>query len=150
MFGIGMMVFETVTGTPPSAAAGVGLAQGLLFGVLMGGFNSWTWVRDGLRSKTTLPTDDGETIQEWGMANLEGRGGFLYVTDQQVRFVSHILNFGTTTWSVALSEIDEARPTRTLGGVLPNGLRLEMGPGQEKDLTTWERAQWCEVIDERV
>lgn len=97
-----------------------------------------------------MDLDDDETVQTWGLATLEGSGGVLYLTDKHPHFVSHSLNFGSTDWSVPLSAIEEVRSTRMLGGLLPNGVRLDLGPGPEKDLTIGEREQWCGALNERV
>lgn len=150
LFAGGMIVFEYLSGSGPLVGIVVGLVQGLLFGALMGGINASSWVREWLEGQAEIEVDEEETVQARGLATVEGAGGVLYLTDQHVRFASHGLNFGSTEWSVPLSAIDEARPTRTLGSLLPNGVRLDMGPGREKDVKTWEREQWCEAINDQV
>lgn len=150
LFGGGMMIFEYLSGSAPLVGIGSGLVQGLLFGGLMGGINASSWVRDWMEGQAEMELDEGETVQARGLATFEGKGGILCLTDQHLRFASHALNFGSTSWAVPLSAIEEARSTRTLGSLLPNGLRLDMGPGREKDVKTWEREQWCDAINERV
>ena len=150
LFGGGMMIFESLSGSTPLVALAGGLVQGLLFGALMGDMNASSWVRDWLEGQAEIELDAGETVQARGLATLENKGGVLCLTDQHLRFSSHSLNFGSTEWAVPLSAVEEARPTRTLGSLLPNGVRLDMGPGREKDVKTWEREQWCEAINGRV
>lgn len=149
VFGVVMMIFEYVSGTAPFVGLGVAVVQGLLFGATMGTLNASSTVKTWLQGKATVDLDDSETIEATGLANLDGHGGVLYLTNQHLRFASHPFNFGETTWSVPLSEVNEAVPTRTLGSLFPNGLTLAMGPGREKTLSTWERDQWCEAINER-
>jgi hypothetical protein len=82
------------------------------------------------------------------LATVENKDGGLCLTNQHVRFASHWLNVGATDWGVPLSAIEEARPTRMLGGLLPNGGRLDLGPGRRKQVKTWEREQWGEALNE--
>ena len=149
LFGGFMIIVEVLTGSALLVAIVVGIVQGLLFGGAMGWLNSSDWVRDWLRSKAEIDLDDGETVQVSGLATLDNKGGILYLTNQHLRFASHAFNFGARDWSVPLSVLEEARPSRTVGGLLPNGLRVDMGAGREKVLKTWEREEWCEVINDR-
>jgi hypothetical protein len=150
LFGGILMFVESLSGNALLAGLVSGLVQGLLFGALMGGINASARVLEWFEDQAEIEVDEGETVQARGLATLEKKGGVLCLTDQHLRFSSHSLNFGTTDWSVSLSAIEEARPIRTLGGLLPNGVRLDMGPGREKDVKTWEREQWCEAINGRV
>lgn len=146
-----MTVVELVfAGSDPVTALYTGGISGAMFGAAMGSLNASGWLRDWARRKTDLSLSEGETVQASGFANLEEHGGILYLTDQNLRFTSHPFNYGTTDWVVALSDIAEVQPTRTVGGLVPNGIRVKIGSDQEKRLTTWERDEWCEAISEHV
>ena len=145
-FGLGMLVFEYVSGTTPLAGLGVAAVQGLLFGGTMAALNASTGIKQWLRGKAKVELDDGETIEATGLATLNGTGGVLYLTDRHLRFASHPINFGETTWAAPLAAVEGASMARTFG-VFPNQLQVEMGPSGQKTITTWERDQWCEAIN---
>lgn len=150
-FAVVMTIIEILmAGSSLGLALYTGAASGTMFGGAMGALNASGWLRDWARRKTDLSLEDGETVRASGFANLEGHGGILYLTDRHLRFTSHPFNYGTTDWAVTLSEITEAQPTRSVGGLVPNGIRLTVGTDQETRLTTWERDEWCEAINEHV
>lgn len=144
-----MVVFEFLSGTPPLTGLVVAGVEGVLFGGTMAALNASSGIKNWLEGKTEVPLEDGETIEATGLATLDGSGGVLYLTDRCLRFGAHPFNFGETTWAVPLAEVEAVSFTRTLG-VFPNGLKIEMGPGREKTVTTWEREQWSEALNERV
>jgi hypothetical protein len=148
----GFMVLVEVflAGVSLNAALMRAVLFGAMFGGAMGAMNASRWIRDWARNKTEFTLQDGESVHESGFANLQEDGGILYLTDRQLRFTSHPFNFGTTDWSVALSDIQDLTPVRTLGGLVPNGLRLTTNNGDERLITTWERDAWYEVIQERL
>lgn len=144
-----MMVIElVVAGSGPTDALVTAVISGGLFGGAMGALNASTWLRDWARGRTDFSLADDETVQESGFATRGDHRGLLCLTNQRLRFASHSRGMGT--WSVPLADIERAIPTRTVGGLVPNGLRLEMTDGDDEMLTTWERDEWCEAINERV
>lgn len=139
-----------VAGSAPPVALATGGLSGATFGGAMGALNASDWIRDWVRQHTDLTLAEDETVQTSGFANLEEHGGVLYLTDRHLRFTSHPFNYGTTDWVAALSDITAVEPTRTVGGLVPNGIRLDVAEGDEKLVTTWERDEWCEAIQERL
>jgi hypothetical protein len=137
-----------VVGTSPSGAALTGALYGAMFGGAMASLNASRWIRDWVRRNTSPSLEERETILLDGFANRDGHGGFLYLTDRRLYFTAHPLNVGSGEWSVARSEIDAAVPERTLGGLIPNGLRLKLASGEEALLTTWEREEWCAALND--
>lgn len=123
---------------------------GAMFGGAMGSMNASAWIRDWARSRTEFSLESGESVHESGFANLEEDGGILYLTDRHLRFTSHPFNFGNTDWSVALTDIQDVTRERTLGGLVPNGLRLTLSSGEERLITTWERDAWHDLVRERL
>jgi hypothetical protein len=135
-------------GTSPAGALGTGALYGAMFGGAMASLNASRWIRDWVRRNTAPSLEDRETILLDGFANRHGHGGFLYLTDRRLYFTAHPLNVGSGEWSVARSEIDAAVPERTLGGLIPNGLRLTLTSGEEELLTTWERERWSDALND--
>ncbi|PSQ95708.1 MAG: hypothetical protein BRD55_08710 [Bacteroidetes bacterium SW_9_63_38] len=123
---------------------------GAMFGGAMGAMNASRWVRDWARRKTDFSLEEGESVHQSGFANLGEHGGILYVTDRHLRFTSHPFNYGTTDWVVALPDIESMDRMRTVGGLVPNGIRLTTASGDERLLTTWERDEWYNVLQERL
>ncbi len=146
-----MTVVELIlAGSGLTTALYTGGVSGAMFGAAMGSLNASGWLRDWARRKTDLSLKEDETVQASGFANLEEHGGILYLTNRHLRFTSHPFNYGTTDWVVSLSDITEVQPTRTVGGLVPNGIRVKIGTDQEKQLTTWERDEWCAAIKEHM
>jgi hypothetical protein len=148
--GFMVLVEVLLAGVPFSAALVRAALFGAMFGGAMGAMNASGWIRDWARNKTDFTLQDGESVHESGFANLGEHGGILYLTDDHLRFTSHPLNYGTTDWSVALSDIQDVTRERTLGGLVPNGLRLTTAAGEDKLLTTWERNEWYDAIRSRL
>jgi len=146
-----MVVVELVlAGSALPDALVTAAISGGLFGGAMGALNASTWLRDWARSRTDFSFADGESVQQSGFATRGDHRGVLCLTNQRLRFTSHSFSRGTGTWSVSLGDIEQAVPTRTVGGVVPNGIRLEMASGANEMLTTWERDEWCKAINARV
>jgi len=145
-----VLVEVLLAGVPFGAALVRASLFGAMFGGAMGAMNASGWIRDWARTKTDFTLQDGESVHESGFANLGEHGGILYLTDHHLRFTSHPLNYGTTDWGVPLSDIRDVTRTRTLGGLVPNGLRLTTTGGEETLLTTWERNGWHDAIQRRL
>lgn len=147
-FAVGMMGIEVaVFGSNPLVVLPAVTVSGSIFGGAMGILNASNWVRTWLRDQTKLSLATGETIQVSGLARFERHSGILYLTDRRLRFTAH---FGTKEWAVSLPDIVQAHPTRTLGGLVPNGVRIETTSQDDKQVTTWEREEWCDTINEHV
>lgn len=150
-FGAFMTVIELVlAGSNLSTALITAAISGGLFGGAMGALNASTWIRDWARNQSDFSLADGETVQESGFATRGDHRGVLCLTNQRLCFTSHPFNRGTGIWSVPLADIEQATPTQTMGGLVPNGVRLEMASGADETITTWERDEWCEAINARV
>jgi hypothetical protein len=139
-----------LAGSPLNVALTRAAFFGAMFGGAMGAFNASNWIRNWARRKTDLSLEDGESVQTSGFANLDEHGGILYLTDRHLRFTSHPFNFGTTDWSLALSDIQDLSRVRTVGGLVPNGLRLTTNSGDDRLITSWERDEWYEAIHDRL
>lgn len=148
--GFMVLVEVLLAGVSLNAALTRAAMFGAMFGGAMGAMNASRWVRDWARSKTDFTLQEGESVRESGFANLGEHGGILYLTDRYLRFTSHPLNYGTTDWEVSLSDVQDLTRVRTLGGLVPNGLRLTTASGEERLLTTWERNEWYDLIQDQV
>lgn len=124
--------------------------SGLMFGGAMGALNASTWIRDWVRRNTQPSLEPGEEIRTSGFANRDGHRGMLYLTTRHLRFNSHPFNAGPTEWVLPLSDVQEATPGRTVRGLVPDGITLQLQDGETELLSSWEREEWCDAINEHV
>ena len=91
-----------------------------------------------------LPLHPGETMLHKGPANhlvgQEAVGGWLYLTDQRLVFVSHCVNAFVHAWEAPLSAVLSAARCVTKG-LLPNGIRVETTDGT-RQLVVSRRRVW--------
>jgi hypothetical protein len=126
-FGLLMGLFFSIPSINPFALGPfglvLGLAAGVLFGLLAAGFVAWQ------RSRFTreAPCMEGEQLVKQGPANHfrgpEGVGGWLYLTDKRLLFRSHCFNVQNHEVSMPLDEIVESEVCST-AWIIPNGLRV--------------------------
>lgn len=125
---------------------GLGLAFGLLFGLLLAAFAAW----QGSRFTREVPGLEGEQLLKQGPANhfrgWEGVGGWLYLTDKRLLFRSHRFNVQNHELSMPLGEIVEVQTCST-AWVIPNGLRVVTAQGAERFVVEGRRS-WLEEISQ--
>lgn len=129
----------------PGRALMIGPAAGLLFGVLLAAFVA------AQRRRMEIPGGvlDGERILHQGPANhkegIEMRGGWLVLTERALVFRSHGMNVQNAPLRVELSQIRVVAAVRT-GGVVPNGLLVDLGGGRTVQFVVQERAAWLQRL----
>jgi hypothetical protein len=125
------------------------LLAGALSGSLFGAALSALRASDRLKPATKPLLNDGEEVAWEGPANhfkgLEAVGGRLVLTNERVLFASHAFNVQTHEWAVALQDVLEAEPVRTLG-VVPNGLRIRTRSGDTERFVVENREAWAERL----
>ena len=123
----------------------MGTVSGLFFGVLMGAFAGYQ------RKKFQVETHSfpGEDLVKQGGANhfrnLEGVGGWMYLTDQRLLFRYHSMNIQRHELSIPLREISEAKPRMTYG-FIPNGLEIKTFDGRLEKFVVEDRKDWAKKI----
>ncbi len=123
-FGVVMgIVFSFMNG--PLIGSISGVCAGLLFGTLFHMFVK-IFVK---KIRKPMLEDDTQVVYE-GRANhfkgIEGVGGWLFLTPENLVFKSHSMNVQNHELMLSLNEIAEVKPAKTLG-VLSNGLKLITG-----------------------
>jgi hypothetical protein len=123
----------------------MGSVSGLLFGVLMSAFAGYQ------RKKFLVETHSfpGEDLVKQGGANhfrnLEGVGGWMYLTDQRLLFRSHSMNIQRHELLIPLQNISEVNPRMTFG-IIPNGLEIKTVDGQREKFVVEDRRDWAKKI----
>jgi len=154
-FGLGMALFASpvciilaLVGQPILAVALPFLIfalSGPPFGVAMAIFAEC--MKNRFLAMNLVPGD--ETLIHQGGANhfmgVEGVGGWLYLTDQALRFKSHEVNIQRHELTIPLCEIAEVSPCRTIG-IIPNGLRITARDGRSERFVVSGRRKWTGTI----
>ena len=129
-----------------SLGIGLGLASGLSFGLLLAAFATW----QGSRFERKAPSLDGEQLLKQGPANhfrgWEGVGGWLYLTNKRLLFLSHSVNIQNHALSMPLTEIEEIQTCST-AWIIPNGLRIVTAQGVERFVVEGRR-RWLEEVSQ--
>jgi hypothetical protein len=147
-FGLLMGLFFTFRSVNPFAVGPfglvLGLAAGLLFGLMTATFAAWQRSRFA-REDPCLP---GEHLLKQGPANHfrgpEGVGGWLYLTDRRLLFRSHRFNLQNHEVSMPLDEIVEAQVCPT-AWIIPNGLRVVVAQKAERFVVEGRRSWVAEI-----
>jgi hypothetical protein len=148
-FGLLMGLFFTFQSVNPFAVGPfglvLGLAAGLLFGLLTATFAEWQRSRFARED----PGLEGEQLLKQGPANhyrgLEGVGGWLYLTDKRLLFRSHRFNVQNHELSMPWDEIAEAQVCPT-AWIIPNGLRVVTAQKAERFVVE-DRQSWVAEIN---
>jgi hypothetical protein len=141
------LVFGSVMGATRGLTAGLaaGAVSGVLFGVAMGVFASVQRAR--LESRDAH--FEGEPVLHQGPANhwaeIEARGGWLVLTASRLAFRAHGFNVGNAPLNLALTDVAQAEPTRSLG-VIPNSLRVVLRDGRAERFVVNGQAAWVSAI----
>jgi hypothetical protein len=122
-----------------------GIVGGPLFGAAMGAFFAWML----RRMAANRPALDGEDVLLEGAANhvadVESRGGWLYLTDDALHFRAHKLNIQRKPLSLPLDEIRDVAPARALG-LIPNALTVTTTRGTREKFIVNARGTWIAAI----
>lgn len=126
----------------------VAVAAGVMFGLLIAAFVEYQHRKFAGHD----PTDPGEKLLMWGGANhwkgKESVGGYLYLTDERLVFISHKVNIQNHKLSIPLEEISSVRPCQTLV-VVPNGMEVVRGQDKER-FVIHNRRGWIGKLQERL
>lgn len=148
IFGVALgVVALLITRAFPVAlvALAVGTAGGVPFGLLLASF------QESVRRNAALPAavSSGERVLHGGVANHfaygESAGGYLWLTDARLLYVSHQANYQPHELSIPLAEIRDARPARTFG-IVPNGLKVTTKSGAVEKFVVERRGEWVRRI----
>jgi hypothetical protein len=118
-----------------------GLFAGVLFGLLMALFVSY----QSRKFTRNRPLSAGEKLIKEGTANHQGSGGWIYLTDARLFYVSHKFNLSRHELSIPLSEIAAVEKGRSLG-IIPNRLLLNLKNGQTEKFVVQGVKSWINQI----
>lgn len=69
----------------------------------------------------------------------------MYLTDKELQFTSHKMNFANEHLSIPLNEVNSVEPRRTMG-FIPNGLLVKINAGQQYKFVVDDRMKWIQAI----
>ena len=140
-FGILMGIFYSFqSGWKGGALAG--LFSGVLFGLMMAGFVKF----QSRKFTQNRPLSADEKLIKEGSANHQGTGGWIYLTDSRLIFVSHKINIKNEELSIPLSEIVSIEKGRSLG-IFPNRLILNLKNGRAEKFVFQDAKNWIHQIE---
>jgi hypothetical protein len=126
----------------------IGLGCGVLFGALITAFAMY----QAKKFTTNRPLDADETLVHEGGANHfvtgEAVGGWMYMTNRRLLFVSHAINVQSHTLSIPADEIASAVKGNAMG-VIPNQLLLTRIDGSTEKFVVFGAAEWAALISGR-
>jgi len=129
----------------PIAGIIAGIVGGLLFGLAMGFVFAWLL----RRLEVHRPSRTGETVLREAtgnhVANVESRGGWVYLTDQALHFKAHRLNVQRQPLTIALADIADIAPSRALG-LIPNAFSVTTKAGARSKFIVNDRNGWIAAI----
>ncbi|MGC2236998.1 MAG: GRAM domain-containing protein [Pyrinomonadaceae bacterium] len=124
-----------------------GIASGSLFGAIMASFTYF----QSKKFQSERPMFSDEKLIKEGPANhllnIEGVGGWIYLTDKNLLFNSHSINVQNHELSIPLSEIADAEKGRTLG-IIPNQLRIKLKNEKVEKFAVNDVNDWIKNIQE--
>lgn len=146
LFGVGMAIaFSLFDGWKSGIPAGLG--SGILFGLIMALFVQY----QSKKFTQNRPLLSSERLIKEGPANHflngEGVGGWIYLTDSRLFFVSHKVNLQNHELALPFDEIVIAENSRTLG-LIPNKLSLTLKNGQVENFVVKGAKSWVKEIKE--
>jgi hypothetical protein len=125
-----------------------GLTSGILFGATVTGFVMY----QAKKFTTNRPRDPGETLLHEGGANRlvtgEAVGGWMYMTDRRLLFVSHAINVQSHTHSIPAEKIARAIKANALG-IIPNQLLITLTDGSTEKFVVYGATEWAAMIGDR-
>lgn len=127
----------------------LGLLSGVFFGLIMASFVQY----QSRKFTKNRPLLSGEKLIKEGPANHflkgEGVGGWIYLTDSRLFFVSHKLNVQSHELVLPFDEIIIAENSRTLG-ILSNKLNLTLKNGQVEKFVVNDAKSWVKELQEHI
>jgi hypothetical protein len=138
------LFFSVIFGFIPGILYGA--LAGLLFGLIMAIFIQR---QSSKFKKIEKEITNGDNIIFDGGANhfvgKEGVGGWMYLTDNEVIFQSHKLDFSNHKWAIKLSEIEEVSGKKT-AKIINNGLVIKTINGDTETFVVNSRNMWIKKI----
>lgn len=126
-----------------------GLWAGILFGLIMALFVQY----QSRKFTQNRPLLSGEKLIKEGPANHlitgEGVGGWIYLTDSRLFFVSHKINVQSHELALPLDEIIIAEKARTLG-ILSNKLSVTLKSGKVENFVVNDAKSWVRELEEHI
>ena len=126
-----------------------GIASGIFSGLSMSAFISAFVKYQKKKFQATRPLFEDEALIKEGGANhfknMEGVGGWIYLTDKRILFKSHSVNIQRHELSIPLHKISEAKACMTFI-VIPNGLKIQTTDGNEEKFVVEGRRDWVKNI----
>ena len=121
------------------------VGAGFVFGLTM----AWISYRAAQHFDSRIELFTGETLLHQGPANHyvdnEAVGGWVYLTNKRILFVSHNLNYFIHNWEAPLSEVVGVSLCKTMK-VIPNGLVLHTTQG-DRTYVVEKRKRWQREIN---
>lgn len=130
------------------------LSKGVFFGVLFSVFFYFfiKKMTKGIMLKLAIPLEEGEELEAYGVANFflkrQAIGGKLGITQAYVVFHSHKFNLSKRTVRIALADIQDVKPCKTMG-IIDNGLKIKLAD-QEYRFVVNDRAKWLELLKDKM
>lgn len=144
-FGLFMGFFLGLSTTSFSSGFNFGLGLGIFFGLAIAIFSHFV----GLKNKVIPEDIANEGVVAHGPANHfkgpEGRGGWLYLTRQNMIFKPHNMNIQNEALRISLNDIRKYGERSTLG-IVPNGIFIELPSGRTEKFVIGQRGEWIELL----
>ncbi len=148
-FGIGMTFVFSLRFSSLLTGLFAGMLSGLFFGAAMSIFL--------LKQKNKMEAKgnifEGKNLIHQGPANhfvkMESRGGWLYLTESGLTFLSHGVNIVNKRLDISLDQISKVEIGLTFG-LVPNQLRVTLKNGVMEKFVVTGRKTWAEVIRKKL
>lgn len=144
-FGIAMAIFFTFQ----TGHWYRGIVSGIFAGTVFGSVMAWFAKRQASKLSLKRPDFGDEKAVLEGPANhfsgAEGVGGYLFLTDARLFFLSHRLNIQNHELSIPLDEIQSVEASKTLG-LINNGLVIHRTPDLTERFVVFEHERWRDAI----
>jgi hypothetical protein len=145
IFGVVMAIFYSIqTGQWYG-----GIVPGIFAGGVFGAVMVWFAKRQASKMSLKRPDFGEEKIVLEGPANhfagAEGVGGYLFLTEARLFFLSHRLNIQNHELSIPLEEIQSVEASKTLG-LVNNGLTIRRSPDRTERFVVFEHERWHDAI----
>ncbi|QJE98597.1 hypothetical protein [Luteolibacter luteus] len=126
-----------------------GILPGIIAGTIFGTVMVWFAKRQASKMSLKRPDFGDEKIVLEGPANhfagAEGVGGYLFLTDSKLFFLSHRFNIQNHELSIPLDEIQSVEASKTLG-MVNNGLMIRRTPDLSERFVVFEHERWRDAI----
>ena len=148
LFGLAMGIFGSASEGWKSGVYS-GLISGIFFGLIMALFIQY----QSKKFTQNRPLLSGERLVKEGPANhfLNGEavGGWIYLTDSRLFYVSHKVNFQKHELALPFEEIVIAANSRTFG-IIPNKLSLTLKSGRVENFVVNNAKSWVKELKELI